>query len=633
MYPDRRLPLDFNFMLCPTGCSQNAPVNISTINIQEHPWHLHRDLEIIYVLEGRLNAQISLYDYEIRTGGIAFINCEVPHIFTADYDNKSICFHFNLDFFSDYIPGLKEYIFVTPREGMKTSGSYINAARTLLNQIFLLYFSDEEKSSEQIVEKAVSLFSLLTTHFSQWQQKGHKIMQNTPYKNKPIQFERLNRILNYIYDHYSEKITLETIASEEYLSKYYISHLFSEGLGMSFKSYLTLARVEIAHYLLLGTDYSLEKISVQCGFSNPRNFRQAYIKYVQMTPQETRVKNTGHTIDDIPLLETNLLDTLSAQDLIKLVTPHNYTDTPVFSNISKPEIWNVDLDLHRLKAKGEFQHNKTVLINHIPDLFSHDFENAATLLEKFSFESVTVFADTLNKFKHDFGGLNCLLPILKSLKEYDLAFNVADADPVFKNELEKLTSSYSKYAPLTFQQIPGTAEISPVLMPDECHPEKIISKAFRMGVTPPSLYPYRKSIFLIQKNNLKSRYFYTFYALNRMKQNLAAQEAGYFITFYKKDVSILIINGSATSQRYLFRIQSVTEDYICHTTHLKASNSNEAEFLPANVKNIPEMTQHFLEVKCSPPCEISFIPQTPEHHLYVTADPKSAMLVELMKAQ
>ena len=623
--------MEYNLLMCPTDCSPGHPISINAVNIKSHPWHLHDKFEIIYLLEGNIDVNICFYSFHLTAGDFMLINSEVPHMVMSQSDNKVISYHFDLDFFEDYIPHLKDYIFIMSEDKINSSDIYSTTVKTHLKKLAYLYFSDSENSSGQLLDTSSAMFSLLTSHFSQWQQKDNVISQASSYK-APVQFERLNRILNYIYDHFSEKITLDTIANQEYLSRYYISHIFSEGLGMSFQDYLSLARVENAYYLLLSTANSLADISESCGFSNLRSFRQAFIKYTGMTPQEVRAKYAGFTIDDMPLIESNLFDSISPEYFIQTLGASQQINPPDFSNISKPEIRHIYVDLHNTKKSSDFFHLKTAIIDNINDMFSHSFEEAADTLNRFSFESVTIYAPTLTQFKDAFKSFAPLIPILRILKEHGLRLNVSGASASLKKELEALCKDCSKYALITFNTLPNLSEAVSATGMKAFAPSSDIFKAFSNELVSPHLYPHGEAPYLLQKNNLKSRYFYMFAVLNNMRENILEHSSDCVITFQEKDIAILLANDSVTTIRYLFKLQTLPSDYICSITTLDNSRSSEEISIPAGIRELSKSIRNLIEIKCFPQTDVSFVSQTPEHHLYVTIKPESAIYIELTQS-
>ena len=84
--------------------------------------------------------------------------------------------------------------------------------------------------------------------------------------------ERLNRIVDYIDEHYRENLTLNEIAKVEHLSVPYLSAFIEKYLGVNFMTYYNEIRLARAVSDLLITDDSVETIAERNGFADPRSF-------------------------------------------------------------------------------------------------------------------------------------------------------------------------------------------------------------------------------------------------------------------------------------------------------------------------------------------------------------------------
>ena len=98
----------------------------------------------------------------------------------------------------------------------------------------------------------------------------------------------LGEILLYIQDHYFEKIDLDFLSKEFFLSKSYISRIFKQKLGVNFITYLTDYRLARAKELLEQTNYKVYYISEQVGFSDYSYFCTVFKKAFEMSPSEYR---------------------------------------------------------------------------------------------------------------------------------------------------------------------------------------------------------------------------------------------------------------------------------------------------------------------------------------------------------
>lgn len=92
----------------------------------------------------------------------------------------------------------------------------------------------------------------------------------------------------YISSHFSENITLNDLADILHLNPSYLSSLFKNTTGLSYKEYLNRVRIEEAKRLLSSTDYPIMEIAVACGFNDQSYFTKIFKKHTGMTPKHYR---------------------------------------------------------------------------------------------------------------------------------------------------------------------------------------------------------------------------------------------------------------------------------------------------------------------------------------------------------
>jgi two-component system response regulator YesN len=93
----------------------------------------------------------------------------------------------------------------------------------------------------------------------------------------------------YIDKHFSEEsLSLNTVASNVYISPNYLSTIFAQETGEKFIEYLTRARIERAKYLLKNTVMKSADIAYEIGFSDPHYFSVIFKKHSGLSPREYR---------------------------------------------------------------------------------------------------------------------------------------------------------------------------------------------------------------------------------------------------------------------------------------------------------------------------------------------------------
>ena len=101
---------------------------------------------------------------------------------------------------------------------------------------------------------------------------------------------RLRNMLLFIHTHYSEKLTLEEIASNASLSVREAQRCFQRILHQSPYEYLISYRLNNAKKMLLETNDSITEIAFHCGFSDASYFSKTFRKDTGFTPMEYRKK-------------------------------------------------------------------------------------------------------------------------------------------------------------------------------------------------------------------------------------------------------------------------------------------------------------------------------------------------------
>ena len=94
-------------------------------------------------------------------------------------------------------------------------------------------------------------------------------------------------VAQYISDHISEKITLESLAKEFYLSPSSISAGFRKSFSVPFREYLTVQRIRLSQKLI-SEGVELAEIPRRVGFDDYSNFYRSFRKKVGMGPREYR---------------------------------------------------------------------------------------------------------------------------------------------------------------------------------------------------------------------------------------------------------------------------------------------------------------------------------------------------------
>lgn len=138
----------------------------------------------------------------------------------------------------------------------------------------------------------------------------------------------VNNVMNYIEQHYSEKISLKMLAERTNLSPYYLSKQIKKETDLNLLDNINNIRVEKSKDLLLNTNMSILDVAQKVGYNYQNHFAANFKKFTGLSPNEFR-KTLGHkeSLNKNNYSSTNFSKTLVEKIYIKLSMSANLFDT------------------------------------------------------------------------------------------------------------------------------------------------------------------------------------------------------------------------------------------------------------------------------------------------------------------
>lgn len=236
--------------------------------------HTHNFSELFYVIGGVGQFFINDAVYPVSANDLIIVNPNVEH--------TEISFNANpLEYIVLGVEGLelsitdkqeKQFCIVNFRDQKDNILFYL---KSMLREI-------EEKTPgyEMICQDLMEILAILLMR-----QTDYSAVMAPSHKNSPRLCTNVRR---YIDEHFKENITLDILAEQTHVSKYYMVHAFTQEYGISPINYMISRRIEEAKHLLRNGDYALAHISHILGFSSPSYFSQTFKKQTGMSPNEYR---------------------------------------------------------------------------------------------------------------------------------------------------------------------------------------------------------------------------------------------------------------------------------------------------------------------------------------------------------
>lgn len=96
------------------------------------------------------------------------------------------------------------------------------------------------------------------------------------------------KAIEFIQQHFYDKLSLEEVASHVHLHPNYLSELFHKKTGVHFSEYVTRVRIQEAKRLLSDTNCKIEDVSERAGFMSYRHFCRVFHKQEGVSPSSYR---------------------------------------------------------------------------------------------------------------------------------------------------------------------------------------------------------------------------------------------------------------------------------------------------------------------------------------------------------
>ncbi|OXS61764.1 hypothetical protein B1A99_03920 [Cohnella sp. CIP 111063] len=256
------------------------------------PVHWHQELEIVYVLEGRMRIGINDELYALEAGDVLFVgSCELHHYEANPQGCHKIILQLGItafDAFSDLIFGQR---ILTPHL-RANAGRDLDGEDAALREAFKRHFSTihEEWRSRKIGHELV-----LKARISEIAALVVRRLPMEPYsaqeRTKRLeQLDRLNKVLKYIETEYAGDLSLGSAADIAGFSPTYFSRFFKEATGSTFVDYVNAFRANVAKRLLADGDDSVTGVAYRAGFNSIETFNRVFKKIHGRAPSSFRHK-------------------------------------------------------------------------------------------------------------------------------------------------------------------------------------------------------------------------------------------------------------------------------------------------------------------------------------------------------
>lgn len=262
-------------------------------------FHSHHEYEIYFFGGGECKYLINNRIYDLQPGDIILLDgltLHKPNPRSIHTYMRSML-HFSPTWLHELLSVLGASKLLEPfqnlnncllRTGNDESGQFVEGRIERIAN--LLVQIDEEtqrtgqKSGLTEAELKMELVQLLLGIYKMTQKEFTHLRKTMTGKE-----QHAEAISSWLDAHYTEKVSLDQLAAELNLSKYYASHIFKEVTGFTVMEYVMGCRLNQVRYLLeMEPDQSLTEVSRSAGFESVSHFSRYFKDKMGITPSRYR---------------------------------------------------------------------------------------------------------------------------------------------------------------------------------------------------------------------------------------------------------------------------------------------------------------------------------------------------------
>lgn len=252
--------------------------------------HWHKDLEFVLALKGCMTYNVNGELVNLSEGNGIMVNSRQLHYgFSPQHTEcEFICILLSPEllsgnewFYQNYIEAITEnplypYLHLD-RETWNIS------ILEHLNQIYTAFSARHELSYFALIKEFLSILEILYENLD---------TRNCGTKKESQELTSLRNMITYIEEHYTQRITLEYIASAGACCKSRCSSLFKKYLRETPMTYTAKLRLQKSLAALLNSDQSITDIAYEHGFCGASYYCETFQKYYKMSPLQYRKTQT-----------------------------------------------------------------------------------------------------------------------------------------------------------------------------------------------------------------------------------------------------------------------------------------------------------------------------------------------------
>lgn len=252
----------------PKNSSGNYNYNAFFYTDKHWPLHFHKNMELIYVLKGTVNCNISGQQYTLNSHEFGL---NLPYEIHG-YKPAENTEYWVAVFSEDYVYTFYRQIINNRNSSFKFQCPDDIESFLLKNIIF---------ETHPTIYMIKSCLYAVCDNF----------IQRVSFSNdNNIKIDNMRTIVDFMSENFTKDIQLADLTKVLGYDYSYVSRIFHSIFHMSFQEFLNNYRIDYALRLLEESDEKIMTIAMESGFQSVRSFNNCFYKSLGITPSEYRKK-------------------------------------------------------------------------------------------------------------------------------------------------------------------------------------------------------------------------------------------------------------------------------------------------------------------------------------------------------
>ncbi|HVW99314.1 MAG TPA: AraC family transcriptional regulator [Candidatus Babeliaceae bacterium] len=258
-----------------------------------NPYHYHPELELTYISRGTGTRYIGDNIETFSEEDLVLVGSNLPHLWKNDeiyykgnpyLKARAIVIQFGDSFLGNAIWELSEMkkiklLIKNARQGIKIENNTQKKIAPIMQEMI------DQSGAERIISLLMILYIISEA-------KDTKLLSSKAFSYNSTQagLERINSVFAFIFEKFSENITLNQISDVANMSPTAFCRYFKSHTNKSFSLFLIETRIHHSCKLIMNEEMKLSEIAFKSGFNSLSYFTKQFKKVTGLTPLEYKKK-------------------------------------------------------------------------------------------------------------------------------------------------------------------------------------------------------------------------------------------------------------------------------------------------------------------------------------------------------